>query len=636
MNTKTFYLLVAVLAGMFVSQGAVREARAQADEDTVRCAQAVSKAIVDYTTRIYGAKAGCESARISSSRPKFCGQDERKQKDIAASKQRLERELRNCKEGALANLCPLGARSGIALTAKLTDEANPLSIAASLEGLVSRVFVAPMNAFDCSNRPGWDAERPAEECSKVLARNGGELFEELQECFSDCELKQMKNNEVEVPCVDVTTGAPLTSKVSECISKEVTAFFSTMDRKCTDEGIDQLGCPEGQTTSTALAYSIATDFLQMSEGLNLGLFHSVCRSETDSVVPTVPSSATLLPSGKAVTVHCGTIVDEGFMEGNTVLRLDSNVNCDSVQAAIDGLMVSSSGITIDGIDEYGVIGMDRSRYRTGAGIRLLPGATNVTLKNLKSIRRFGVGISDSGTNSGLRIQNVALRRNDTAGLQIYSSDVVIEGLYADRNKIGSVLDGDNIVIRDSTIRRCDGSRGVGLVVRGLDVDENGVAVEVRDMFFEHNGVAVDVVGSHHRILDNRVTRSRYSALESDTQNSLYDGNLFRDSRQGFGLEIRGSNNIVNDNRSESNGLAGFAITGNGNMVTNNSAGDERRGNGSKGGGITVTGIENELGDNGSYRNRPTQYVVGRYNVDLGGNSANGDSVSFGQDGVSVE
>jgi hypothetical protein len=637
MKNKTFYFLLSVLTGMFLLEGgSPREARAQADEDTVRCAQAVSKAMVDFTTRVYEAKAGCEAKRIASSRPKFCGQDERKTKDLAAANQRLEREIRNCKEGALANLCPLGARNSVSLTTGLASEGDPSSIASQLDSLVGRLFVAPISTSGCSPRPGWDADRPAEECVKIISRNGGELFEELQECFADCELKQMKQNDVEQNCVDVSTGAPTNSKVSDCVNKEVTAFFSTMNRKCSDDGVDQLGCPDGQTTSAAVATSVATEFLQMAESLNLGLFHSICRSETDIVVDTVPSSATLLPSGSPVTVSCGTLVDADFMAGNSILRLDSNVNCDSVQAAIDGLMVSATGITIDGADEYGLVGMDRSRYRTGAGIRLLPGATNVTLKNLKSIRRFGVGIADSGVNTGLRIQNVALRRNDTAGLSIHSSGVVIEGLYADRNKIGAILEGDNIVIRDSTIRRCDGSRGVGLLVRGLDADANGVAVEVRDMFFEHNGVGVDLVGSSHRVLYNRVTRSRYSAIESDTSDSLYDGNLLRDSRQGFGLEVRGVNNIINENQSESNGLAAFAVTGNGNTITNNSAGDARRGNGSKGGGITVTGIENQLGGNGSYRNRPTQYSISRYNIDLGGNVSNGEEISFGQDGITVE
>jgi hypothetical protein len=221
-------------------------------------------------------------------------------------------------------------------------------------------------------------------------------------------------------------------------------------------------------------------------------------------------------------------------------------------------------------------------------------------------------------------------------LEIYSPGAVIENLYADRNQVGVILDGDNIVIRDSTIRRCDGSRGTGLVVRGMDADGSGVAVEVRDNFFEHNGVSVDVIGSHHRILNNRITRSRFSGVESDTSDTLFDGNLLRDSRQGFGLEIRGVNNTVNANQAESNGLAGFAVTGNGNVITNNSAGDERRGNGSKGGGITVTGIENHLGGNGSYRNRPTQYSIGRYNIDLGANLANGEDIAFGQDGITVE
>ena len=630
-----FYFFGAVAAAILLTTVSPRQAFGQADEDTIRCAKAVSKAMVDFTTRVYEAKAGCESKRIQSSRPRFCGQDERKSKDLAAARQRLERELRNCEEGALANLCPLGARTGPALTLALANESDPNSISSQLDNLVQRVFVSP-TAAGCSPRPGWGAERPAEECSKVLSRNGGELLEELQECFADCELKQMKQDDVEAPCVDVSTGAPGTTKVRDCVTKEINAYLSTMDRKCTDEGVDQLGCPDGQATSHALANAIGTDMLQMSELLNLGVFHSICRAETDLVVETVPSSATLLPSGKAVTARCGTVVDAAFMEGNSILRLDSNINCDSVQAAIDGVMVSVSGVTIDGRDEYGVIGMDRSRYRTGAGIRLLPGATNVTLKNLKSVRRFGVGIADSGSNEGLRIQNVALRRNDIAGMEIYSPNVVIEGLYADRNKIGTVLDGDNITIRDSIIRRCDGSRGIGLVVRGADADQNGVAIEVRDLFFEHNGVGVDVVGAFHRILDNRITRSRYSGLETDTQSSLYDGNLLRDSRQGFGLEIRGSGNTINGNVAESNGLAAFAITGNGNLVTNNSAGDVRRGNGSKGGGFVVTGIENEIGGNGSYRNRPTQFTIGRYNIDLGGNDANGDPVAFGPDGITVE
>ena len=342
MYKTRFNFFGAIVAAILLTSVSPHQAFGQADEDTIRCAKAVSKAMVDYTTRVYEAKAGCESKRIQSSRPRFCGQDERKAKDLAAAKQRLEREMRNCEEDALANLCPLGARTSSSLTMSLANESDPTSISAQLDDLVKRVFVSP-TAAGCSPRPGWGAERPAEECTKVLARNGAELFEELQECFADCELKQMKQDDVEVPCVDVSTGAPGASKVRDCVTKEINAYLSSMDRKCTDEGIDQLGCPDGQTTSAGLATAMGTDMLQMSEVLNLGLFHSVCRSETDLVVETVPSSATLLPSGKAVTARCGTVVDAAFMEGNSILRLDSNINCDSVQAPIDGVMVSVSG-----------------------------------------------------------------------------------------------------------------------------------------------------------------------------------------------------------------------------------------------------------------------------------------------------
>ena len=636
MKKKLYVLLLASLVGMVVSHGSLRQAHAQADEDTVKCAKAVSKAFVDYSARVYEAKSKCESARLQSSRPRFCPQDERLVKDLASAKNRLARELGNCRQGAIANLCPLGAQSVGALSGVLTNPADPLSIVAQLDEKVRLLFVSPISVDQCSPRPAWDAARAAEECSKVMSRDGGELLEELQVCFADCELKQMSQDEVEHPCVNPTTGAPEHTKVIDCVHKEVSGFFSTMDRKCTDEGIDLLGCPDGQSTSSALATSMATDFLELSEALNLSLFHSVCRSETGVVVAAVPSSATLLPSGKSITVSCGTVIDEGFMEGNSILSLDSNVNCDAVLAEVDGLMVSASGITIDGHGQFGIVGMDRSRFRLGAGIRLLAGATNVTIKNLKSIRRFGVGIADSGSNSGLRVEKVDLRRNDLAGMEIFSPDVVIDGIYSDRNKVGVILDGDNIVLRDSIIRRSDGSRGIGLLIRGTDEDNSGAAVQVRDVFFEHNGVGIDVVGSQHRLIDNRITRSRYTGIEADTQESLFDGNLIRDSRQGFGLEIRGTENTINRNQSESNGLAGFAITGNGNMITSNYAGDERRGNGSKGGGITVTGIENKLGDNGSYSNRPTQYLIGRYNQDLGGNLADDSGISFGSEGTTVE
>lgn len=618
-----FLLLTGILAVSLLP----RSANAQADGDTIRCAQTIVKAVSDFSERYYEALSRCEFKRIAGSRPAFCETDSRLAKDIDGALRRLERELENCKEDALANLCPLAARNpGDLRSALLSGLSSP---AGRLKALVSSIFVDPTR--DGCPRPGWDASREAEECGKILSRNGAELVEELQTCFFDCELKQLKQNEP-ILCADTRTGAPAAPKVHECVEKEMVGFLESIDRRCEDVGISDLGCPMGQLTATGAGSATIAEVLQVVEQLNLGIFHSACRTETDIAVPTAPSSATLLPSRTRVHLACGAVVDSSFMEGDSVLMLDGPVNCDSLMEARDGLVIATSGITLDGRGLYGVIGPDRSRYRTSAGIRLLPGAENVRLQNLKSVRRFGVGIADSGLNPGLRIQDVALRRNEIAGLDLSSSRVTIDGLYADRNEVSAILEGDDIVVRGSILRRSGGGRGLAVEIMGDDTDGDGISVAFTDNLLEHNGTGMVVNGSRVRIVNNRIIRSRYSNVEYAASDGRIENNLLRDGRQGHGLDLRGSGNQVIGNESEKNGLAGFAVSGSNNVLRSNEAGDLRRGNGSKGGGFVVTGAGNQLGDNVSHRNRPNQFSIGSGNQDLGGNQAGEDSFSFGNRG----
>jgi hypothetical protein len=609
---------------MLLSSPLAGRAYAQANSDTVRCARTISEAVTDFTAKYYDATARCEFKRVAGSRPMFCAIDSRLAKDIAGAEKRLERELGNCDEESLSNLCAFGVRNPIELTAKLaTADAGA---AAELGRLVRNLFVEPIR--EKCGRPGWNASREAEDCAKVFSQQTADLVEELQSCFFDCEMKQLKQNEP-LLCVDPSTGAPLERKVNECLNKEIREFFEYVDRRCLDVGIIDLGCPLGQVTSAATATAATTEILLLAEKMNLEIFHSSCRAETDIVVPTSPSTITLLPSGSRAYLACGQIVDSAFMRGDTTLMLDGPINCDAASGPVDGILIAASDITLDGRGNYGVIGPDRSRYRTGAGIRILPGAENVTLQNIKSIRRFGIGVADSGSNSGLRVVNVSLRRNEIAGVTISSSKVVLDSLYSDRNEVGVSVEGDNIIIRSSVIRRSGGGRGLGVHIMGEDLDEDGTAVAFLDNFLEHNGTGMVVGGEGHRIVDSRITRSRYTGIEVQGSAVTIEDSIVRDSRNGHGLEIRGAGNLVRGMLIEKSGLAGFAVSGSGNSLLSNSAGDIRRGNGNKGSGFAITGSRNSLGSNGAYRNRPVQFSISRNNIDLGGNSANGDEFNFG-------
>ena len=113
--------LVAVssLATMLLSSPLAGRAYAQANSDTVRCARTISEAVTDFTAKYYDATARCEFKRVAGSRPMFCAIDSRLAKDIAGAEKRLERELGNCDEESLSNLCAFGVRNPIELTAKL-------------------------------------------------------------------------------------------------------------------------------------------------------------------------------------------------------------------------------------------------------------------------------------------------------------------------------------------------------------------------------------------------------------------------------------------------------------------------------------------------------------------------------------
>ena len=230
---------------------------------------------------------------------------------------------------------------------------------------------------------------------------------DVQQCLFDCELSRLEKGGP--ACVNTTTGVPVKSKVASCVGGAMGDLHDLLLTRCSQDAyLTEMGCPAGAGHLPDLESALTVAVAASAQVLNLGVFHAACKGTPGP--PTTPTASVVLhTSGVQKTISCGQVLDDAFFGGAPGLTFTTDLNCDSVTTATNGIVVSKSGVTIDFAGSFSLIGPGSSRLRTGVGILLSPGVRNVTIRNGKQIRRFGVGIGDSGDNLGLVITNGATR-----------------------------------------------------------------------------------------------------------------------------------------------------------------------------------------------------------------------------------
>ncbi len=608
----------ALVVGLGVLLGASSRAEAKPDNDTLRCFDSLMKGARRYAVEAAQAISKCEMTRLETQPGQSCADNSRRAGDLANAAKKFVESMSNCQSGRFAAICPLESRTLAAFDTAVRGPEQ--SLETRFVDMISGAFAGGL--LPQCPAPVTRPSTKARECGKAIATVWKETLDDALECIFDCELRVLKRDEGEL-CIDLLTGAASEHKLGECLAEVADDAALALVRRCDDAAVSDLGCPLAATSSVQVSELIVGGVLGFSEALNLKALHATCRTDTETTVPSAPGAGTLKPSGRSVSIACGSLLDSDFFDGDDLLVLNSHVNCDAARGDLDGLVITASDVTIDGQAVWGVNGPDVDSARTGAGIVIAAGTSGVTLKGIKYIRNFGVGAEIEAGASGVVIQDLSVRRNEIAGVLSRGNAVELSRIYADRNKVSFDLAGDDVVLVDSTARRTDDADGASVVIEGEDLNSNGRAIRVNDCLIESNkGMGLLVRGSANRVRATRILRGRGHALVIQGDGNRIEDNLISDNRAGHGVLVQGRHNVIQRNRSERNEYNGFQIVGSENELFFNEAGDPGGGRGNGGDGFVVAGALNLFGGNVATDNSGKAFELHPTTVDLGGNVAN--------------
>ena len=609
----SWHLALPVLFSLLL--GWVPAALAKPNNDTLRCFDSLMKGARAYAVEASQAITKCELVRLESLKPKPCSEDSRQATDLNSAADRFVKTMAECVPGRLAAICPFESKNieGFASAVDGPDQ----SLETRFVQMIGGSFAGGLLP-GCPAPPGR-APTLARECGKAVSAVWKEVVDDTMACLFECELRVLKRDEGEL-CVDVSTGVPIDGKLNECLTEVAEDALPVVNKRCSAVALRGLGCPMTATTPAEASQTLVGDVLGFSEWLNLKSLHSTCRSDTETTVPVAPAVGMLRPSATRVTVACGATLDAAFFGNDTSLVLGSTINCDAAREETNGIVVSAPNVTIDGQQLYGLNGPDVDTSRTGAGIVLAAGADGVRLTGLKNIRNFAIGVDVKAHVSGVTIEDLSVRRNTVAGIFSRGSDIEISRVYADRNGISFDLQGDDVMLAESTARRSELAGLPSVIVEGEDINHDGFSVRVVDNLIESNKSAgLQARGTGIRIRDNRVLRGRGHGIIIEGDSNTIENNFISDNRGGHGIWVRGRSNVIQRNRSEKSGLSGFQIDGISNEIFFNEAGAPTGGTGNLQDGFVLSAGLCLFGGNVAVENKGVCFDLHSTTVNLGAN-----------------
>lgn len=400
------------------------------------------------------------------------------------------------------------------------------------------------------------------------------------------------------------------------------------------------------------------------------------------------ATATLLPSGRVVTLLCGSVLDAAFFGADTVAQLNSPLGCTT--SAPFGVKIARSGVTFN---LQGKKILVSGNVAGNVGIAVAANSTAVTIDGggvdgVNGVEAFDWCVKDEGGNTGLVVKNLRCYRARSAAINLVSNNVDVKNVKIDNTAptstttqglpggVGIAAHGDNIHIKDSIVRR---SKLIGIFADGVDADLNGQVTTVdgnttTSRVESNNGLGVLFRNGPHLLKDTAVygdgpgagTSTDGIVIDTGTGNRL-DGVVVKQFNQngivinasgtviertgaeevslnGFVITAAASTVTLNGNTSASVNGNGFVVDGSGNVLNTNHAerntGDGFRLNGAGnslansgakdngGNGFVIAGGGNRCGTNSGEDNTGVEWTIGVNNIDDGSNSANGRRVSF--------
>jgi hypothetical protein len=662
--------------------GVADHAGAQSSSAVLSCAKRVGKAAKGFTGRTLETLGDCYVDSLKDEQRTDCRIDEDVADEFESAAEKLRREVRKCNDDALRAICPMGARDDTAFKEAALDRVSGM-----IEGMLDFTTKTFVTSYGGCSRPPGEISREAEDCADKISRISSDSLDEFHKCVMKCELNAMRRNPEE-PCLNEFTGAPNDSKIVECYERMVEEVRD-LTLRCEDSHLVELGCPLGESVvaeidgSDQITGGLAGRLVDRLYGevttVSNALFHSECAGGGGGTEggPTEPAAGTLYPSLRSVELNCGQILDEAFFEDDNELRLDSHLNCGPAGVDSIGIIVAASDVSIDGRENFDIVGPSRSSNRTGTGILIAAGARNVTISRFRAIQRYAVGIGDEGDNRGLKIENLTVRRNRAAGIRTTSPSVVVSDVKADRNAIGFDMGGDGSTLIDSRALRSEPDPAIGIRLTGTDDDGNGRVVRVNRCDVEGNRIGIHLEAGPHMIEENDVRSNIEVGISVASDGSKLEDNGLKFNGTD-GILISGHFNLVVQNDSDENFGSGFRVTGTGNDLNGNGSGSPNRGNlqhgfvlagsgniidtnrsegnagdgflvaedtavfksndalGNEMTGVNVVAAGNELETNRSENNGLLQFFVASGNTDRGGNNASGETIAFGLEGGSFE
>lgn len=566
-------LFVAVAFAGLVSAPA---APAAPVDDLANCGKRISEGLQKYTQNYTTGLGNCHLANDSLVFPIDCREDQRTKGIIGSAREKLQTATQKCTAQGLDLLCPFDQRVPSDLYDWLV--LDPTSYETRVDGLLDSIFLT-VHSPTCP-RPAGTISRAGIDCGRTLSGQLPKALSQVQQCIAKCEIAVTKNGGE--PCVDFATGEVKDAKALDCIGRVRERLLSVIASRCPDPTVVELGCPLAATTQGGLISALEGVFPTFTTELSRDLFHSSCRTYIPvGLVPTT-AAATLLPSGTPVEIHCGQTLDAAFFGTDTQLLLGQDLDCADA-GATDGLVIAAAGVQLNLGDSFRISGPRRASERTGVGIRIAAGATNV-LVNRGLVQKFGIGVADTdATCADGTLRELQVRDNAAQGVVMKGQRTRLDTLSVKNNGgDGIVLDASNGTLTSST---CEDNQGSGAVVNGFD-----------------------------------------NEIESNSFGNLRDrGNV------GHGLVVNASGNRIYSNYAAVNGGEGLRI-----LAATAPIFDSNTAVGNGGVGIRLATAGSQVESNRSEKNADFEYVIAAGNTDLGNNRANGTTFAFPPAGGSYE
>jgi uncharacterized repeat protein (TIGR01451 family) len=491
---------------------------------------------------------------------------------------------------------------------------------------------------------------------------------------------------VQAPDTDIALGIRLTAEASATGAHAGDGAQST---SVAGDTATVVLLPSLQTTTVACGQELDPAFfgadttVQLSESLGCALTNFGLRVSASNVTLDLNKKKIVGDAGDTVPGKIGVIIAAGALnvtitgkstsgttgieyfdwcirdEGGNAGLLISQVRCFRARsAAID--IVSNNVQIINSLTDNTIPTTSTTAELPG-GVGIRARADNIRIKDTIVRRSKVVGIWANGTDtdgSGLvtsidgNTSRMRVETNFGIGIRLEAGPHLVKTMAVEGEGFDQGTSTDGVVVEESGINNTiDGvvvknHRGNGFVVRGSQtrIERSGIELVALDGFVttstaidtllngnsskpKGNGYVIE--GPRSELTTNRAETAGLNGYVIRGPQANLSGNSAK-SNKGDGYVLAGTDASLEANNAEINTGRGFLVTGNNNILK--SSGSKQN----KGIGFNVLGSSNKFETNKAESNTGSEWVIGSDHTDMGGNSANGHSISFTSAGGTFE